>query len=55
MADPTPTRTEEVAANLLAVQTKYGQEAWYQIWTQELIDICKSLAQLVDAGSSSGT
>ena len=53
MADPTPTRTEEVAANLEAVETKYGAENWYFIWTQLLTDINKSLAMLVDAGSSS--
>ena len=53
MADPTPTRTEEVAANLEAITDKYGPEAWYQIWTQELIDISKSLAMLVDAGTPS--
>ena len=51
MADTPPTRVEEVAANLLAVETKYGTEAWYQIWTQLLTDINKSLAMLVDAGS----
>ena len=51
MADDTPTRSEEIAANLLAVETKYGKEAWYQIWTQLLTDINVSLAMLVDAGS----
>lgn len=52
MADDTPTRVEEVAANLLAAETKYGPENWYYIWTQLLKDINKSLAMLVDAGSS---
>ena len=53
MADSTPTRAETVAANNLATITKYGPEAWNQIYAQLLTDISVSLAMLVDAGTSS--
>ena len=50
--ETTPTRSETVAANILAVETKYGPEAWDQINAQCLKDISVSLAMLVDAGST---
>lgn len=53
MADSEETRVEEVTANITAVETKRGAEAWNQIYAQLLKDINISLAMLVDAGSSS--
>ena len=55
MADPTPTRTETVTANIAAVEGKYGPEGFKQIVIQLLKDIDISLAALVDAGSSSSS
>lgn len=50
--ETTPTRSETVAANILAVETKYGPEALDKINAQCLKDISVSLAMLVDAGST---
>lgn len=52
MAD-TPSRQDTVEANIAAVESKYGDEAWPQIQTAILKDISISLAMLVDAGSGS--
>ena len=46
--ETTPTRSETVAANIAAVEGKYGPEAWDQIATVCLKDISVSLAMLVD-------
>lgn len=51
MAD-TETRQDVVEANITAVETKYGTEAWPQIQTQLLKDISISLAMLVDSTPS---
>jgi hypothetical protein len=48
MADPTPTRTETVTANIAAVTAKYGEEALDKINNVCLKDISLSLAMLVD-------
>jgi len=48
MADETPTRQETVAANLAAVENKYGPEAFNQIFKVLLKDINISLAILCD-------
>ena len=51
MADPTPSREDTVKANVLAVETRLGPEAYPQIIVQLLKDINISMAMLVDAGS----
>ena len=48
MSDPTPTRQETVEANIEAIETKYGDGAWNQIFAQLLKDINISLAILCD-------
>ena len=50
-----PTREETVTANITAVETKYGEEAWEQIYAVCLKDISVSTAMLVDAESDSST
>ena len=57
MADPTPTREDTVKANVLAVETKFGDDSFSRIMVQLLKDINISLAMLVDndSSSSSGT
>ncbi len=55
MADPTPTREDTVKANVLAVETRLGPEAYDQINVQLLKDINISLAMLVDNSSSSSS
>ena len=55
MSDPVATRQDTVEANLQAVITKYGDEAYNRIISQCLQDINISLALLVDAGSSETT
>jgi hypothetical protein len=52
MADPTPTRTETVTANIAAVEAKYGPESYLRIITQCIKDISISIATLVDNGTS---
>ena len=52
MADPVPTRTEVVTANIAAVKAKYGDDAAQKIIAQCAEDISISLAALVDAGES---
>lgn len=52
MAGNTETRQDVVEANIDAVKTKYGDEAWPQIQTKLLEDISVSLAMLVDAGTT---
>ena len=54
MAD-TQTREAVVTANYEAVVNKYGDENWIKILAVALKDISVSLAQLVDAGASSGS
>lgn len=53
MSEPTPTRSETVAANIAAIADKYGTEFCSQMQTQCLMDISISLAALVDAESES--
>jgi hypothetical protein len=50
MADPTPTRTETVTANIAAVESKYCPESYLRIITQCIKDISISIATLVDNG-----
>lgn len=50
MSDPTPTRQETVEANVEAVEARFGDGAWNQIFAQLLKDINISLAMLVDNG-----
>lgn len=51
MADPTPTRTDTVEANIKAVEEQYGPLEYGRVWTQLLKDISISLAMLVDGSS----
>lgn len=52
MADPAPTRTETVAANIEAVLDKFGDENYMRLMAVCLTDISTSLAMLVDNASS---
>lgn len=47
------TRQAAVEAAIAAVKSKYGDEAWPQIFTELLEEISISLAMLVDNNSSS--
>jgi len=50
--ETTPTREDTVKANYEAAEAQYGAENYMRIIMVILKDIDESLAQLVDAGSS---
>lgn len=56
MSDPAPTRQQTVEANIAALYSTYGEDAFKRLVVGILKDISVSLAMLVDAGTTqSGT